>query len=130
MVRARSHLPKKSSSQEPSSAFSEDTTATSSICQRHMGHLAVSLKMCQAQEPQKCEWPQGMRRVLAVLWKQMTHSSPDMTGKQESIGQGYTWRVCLVSYHRVGKPSVPRDRIPCDKPLNATAGKPAIYPQP
>lgn len=84
---------KKSSSQEPSPVFSEGSTATSSIFQRHMGHLAVSLKTCQAQEAQKCEWPQGMRRVLAVLWKQITHSSPDMTGKQESIGQGYTWRV-------------------------------------
>lgn len=88
---------KKPSSQETSSVFSGGTTATSSICQRHMGHLAVSLKMCQAQEPQKCEWPQGMRRVLAVLWKQMTHSSPDVTGKQESTGQRYTWRVGHLS---------------------------------
>lgn len=62
-----------------------------------MGHLAVSLKMCQAQEPQNCEWPQGIRRVLAVLWKQMTHSSPDVTRKQESIGQGHTWRVGHLS---------------------------------
>lgn len=75
--------------QEPSPVFSEDSTATSSICQRHMGHLAVSLKMCQAQALQKCEWPQGMRRVLAVLWKQMTHSSPDATGKGDSVGQAH-----------------------------------------
>lgn len=64
-----------------------------------MGHLAVSLKMCQAQELQKCEWPQGMRRVLAVLWKQMTHSSPDATGKGDSVGQS-TYLLMLLPQGR------------------------------
>lgn len=62
--------------------------ATSSISQRHTGHLAVSLKTLQAQELQKCVWPQGTRQVLATWWKQMAHSSPAEAGKGDNTGQG------------------------------------------
>lgn len=62
--------------------------ATALISQRHMGHLAVSLKTLQAQELQKCVWPQGTRQVLATWWKQMAHSSPARAGKGDNTGQG------------------------------------------
>lgn len=62
--------------------------ATALISQRHTGHLAVSLKTLQAQELQKCVWPQGTRQVLAAWWEQMAHSSA-RAGKGDNTGQGY-----------------------------------------
>lgn len=58
-----------------------------SISQRHTGHLAMSLKTRQAQQLQKCVWPQGTRQVLAVWWRQMTHSSPAVAGKGDNISK-------------------------------------------
>lgn len=44
------------------------------------GH-ARALKTLQAQELQKCVWPQGLGKVLATWWEQMAHSSPARAGK-------------------------------------------------